>query len=102
MLWEIKSPDAAKLHAKKGNELNFVGNAIKDAGRNFSNPYDPYTGKTKVDFDGKKRAILNLKYRPADVQRDRLMGKILGEMKSYHVNESIIIDESGSLDYLTL
>lgn len=101
-LWEVKSPMFDKSNPPKpGNELSFIGNAFKEAAtRNFKNPYDPVTNQPVSDWDGKRRVVLNLRYRPVKVERGDLVSKVRAEMNDWHIHEVILIDETGALTHI--
>lgn len=98
-LWEIKSPRGGPAAPKPGNELDYIGDLLRDAGRNFRNPYDPESKSAMADFDGTRRVVLNLRYRPAPATDEQLAERIRREMRSKRVAEVICIDPQGRLRY---
>ena len=93
---EIKSPKFGNRRPQKGNELDFIEEAMKSSKRNFNNPYDYKTKSGLGDMSNRRRIVLNMKYRPTDVSKDEIEKKILNEMKEHHVIEVISIDENGT------
>lgn len=96
-IWEIKSPNFGNRRPQKGNELDFIEEAMKSSKRNFNNPYDYKTKSGLGDMSNRRRIVLNMKYRPTDVSKDEIEKKILNEMKEHHVIEVISIDENGTV-----
>ncbi len=88
-LWEIESPRNGSKSPKPGNELDFVGEQLRSSKRNFKNPYDPETKEPMSSFDGKKRVVLNLKYRDFESSDKRLIGKVRSEMRTYCIDVRI-------------
>ena len=95
-LWEIKSPDAAK--ATSGT-LDYIGDQLKRARKNFGNPYDPATKAAMEGYDGTKRVVLNLFYRPAQASAEKVAEVIAEEMRARHISELIYIDGDGKVRY---
>lgn len=95
-IWEIKSPQPSSGKVKPGNELNFIGEQMKNARHNFANVYDPIQlagmGRGAVT----PRVVLNLRYREVDVSSERFRKKLLGEMRQYGIEDVIVISKDGS------
>lgn len=101
-LWEIKSPRESAVSCKPGNELKFIDNQFKEARHNFVNPFDPNT-KGPVDFyDGKRRVVLNLKYRKPDFDHSKIIKEIEKAMKNRGISEVIYIDDKEGLFHIKL
>ena len=44
-----------------------------------------------------RRVVLNLYYRQVDTHSERFVNKLLGEMRTNHISEVLVIDDSGSI-----
>ena len=102
-MWEIKSPEPKDEKPKPGNELDYIQNAFKKAKRNFKNPYDPDTMDGSVPegsrYEGDRRMVLNLRYRPAPASYETIREKIVFEMVDNEFSEVIYIDPEGEVHY---
>ena len=102
-LWEVKSPKPEDKEPKPGNELNFISNAFEDAHkRNFKRPFDPVTNEQVSDWDGKRRVVLNTRYRPIPqiCSYGDVIAKIESEMTFWNISEVIWIDAEGNLVHI--
>lgn len=99
-LWEVKSPKPDAVAPQPGNELNFIGNALQKAKKNFKNPYDPETKQPVTDWDGKRRVVLNLLYRPTGVEISEVLNETRKKMRRWKIHEVLVIDPKGRLYHL--
>lgn len=101
-LWEIKSPRESTVSYKPGNELKFIDNQFKEARHNFLNPFDPKTKGAAEFYDGKRRVVLNLKYRNPDFNHKKIVEAIKKAMKNRGISEVIYINHEGELTHIKL
>ncbi len=102
-LWEIKSPRIkTKSSQKEGNELKYIDNQLKAAVKNFSNPYDPTDAGRYDRFDGKRRVILNLKYRPSPVGENETIEAIKRSMQNRKISEVLYVNEYGDILHIQM
>lgn len=100
-LWEIKSPKPGNVPPKSSNRLGFISNAFEDANkRNFKNPFDPISNAPVDDWDGRRRVVLNMLYRPVDDPVEKIVSKVRLEMQHWEISETIVIFGDGSMLHL--
>ena len=64
------------------------------------NPFDPITKDTYESFDGKRRVVLNLRYRPANTDGKTAIKAIEDAMRNRGISEVVYIDEYGQVVHI--
>lgn len=94
VMWEIKSVRNGS-HSKK-NELSFIEQTIRDARKNFRNPYDEAKLKGRGDMTSQTKLVLNTRYRSISASHEQVVRELSRQSKKYST-EVIWIDDGGSI-----
>lgn len=94
VLWEIKSVRDGKH--KSSNELSFIEQSIRDARKNFANPYDPETKSGMGDMRSQTRVVISTRYRHINAETEAIEAEFAKRAERYKV-DVIWIDSMGRI-----
>ena len=92
VIWEIKSVRNGSHKPK--NELSFIEQAIRDARKNFRNPYNPETKEGMGDKRSETRVVISTRYRSISARMEDIEGEFARRADRYKVSV-IWIDSEG-------